>query len=78
MSLNADTDAALLIDAENAFNSIHCKIILHNLKFTCPIIAITKSIVMQLNQGYLLPVGKRHFLMRGQLKVTQQLWKHMH
>ena len=36
---NVDTDAVLLIDAENAFNSINCKVILYNLKFICPIIA---------------------------------------
>ena len=39
MSLNVDTDAVLLIDAENAFNSINCKVMLRNLKFICPIIA---------------------------------------
>ena len=39
MSLNVDTDAVLLIDAENAFNSINRKVMLHNLKFICPIIA---------------------------------------
>ena len=39
MSLNVDRDTVLLIDAENAFNSINRKIMLHNLKFICPIIA---------------------------------------
>ena len=39
MSLNVDTDAVLLIDAENAFNSINHKVMLHNLKFICSIIA---------------------------------------
>ena len=29
----------LLIDAENAFNSINRKVMLHNLKFICPVIA---------------------------------------
>ena len=29
----------LLIDAENAFNSINRKVILHNLKFICPVFA---------------------------------------
>ena len=32
MSLNVDTDAVLLKDAENAFNSINRKVMLHNLK----------------------------------------------
>ena len=40
MGLNVDTDAVLLTDAENAFNSINHKVMLHNLKFICPIIAI--------------------------------------
>ena len=39
MSLNVDTNVVLLIDAENAFNSINRKVMLHNLKFICPIIA---------------------------------------
>ena len=39
MSLNVNTDAVLLIDAENAFNSINRKVVLHILKFICPIIA---------------------------------------
>ena len=36
------TDAVILIDAKNAFNSIKCQVMLHNLKFICPIIASYK------------------------------------
>ena len=36
------TNAVLFIDAENAFNSINRKVMLHNLKFICPIIATYK------------------------------------
>ena len=39
MCLNVDVDAVLLIDAENAFNFINRKIMLHNFKLICPIIA---------------------------------------
>ena len=40
MSLNVDTHAVLLIDAENPLSSINRKVImLHDLKFICPIIA---------------------------------------
>ena len=39
MNVNVDTDAVLLIDAENAFSFINYKVMLHNLKFFCPIIA---------------------------------------
>ena len=34
-----DTESILLIDEENAFNSINRKVIPHNLKFICPVIA---------------------------------------
>ena len=36
------TDAVLLIDAENAFNSINHEVMLHNFKFNYPIIATYK------------------------------------
>ena len=77
MSLNVDMDAVLLIDAENAFSFINRKVMLHNLKFICPIIATYISIVMQLHQVYLLSVGERCFLVKGEHKMTQQLWEHM-
>ena len=35
---NEDTEAVLLIDAQNAFYSINLKVMLHNLNFICPII----------------------------------------
>ena len=35
-----DTEAVLLIDAENAFNSINRKVMLHNISVLCPIISI--------------------------------------
>ena len=34
-----NTEAILLIDAENAFNSINRKVMLHNMKFLCPLIS---------------------------------------
>ena len=39
MSLNVDTGAVILIDAENAFNSINHSVMLHDMKFICSIIA---------------------------------------
>ena len=33
------TEAVLLMDAENAFNSINRKLMLNNIKFTCPLIS---------------------------------------
>ena len=35
---NQDTEAVFLIDAENTFNFINLKVMLHNLNFICPII----------------------------------------
>ena len=37
---NNDTDAVLLVDAENAFKSLNRKAFLHNIGITCPVIAI--------------------------------------
>ena len=34
-----DTDAILLVDAANAFNSINRKVLLHNIRYICPTIA---------------------------------------
>ena len=39
-----NTEGILLIDAENAFNSINRKVTLHNLKLICPVIATYISI----------------------------------
>ena len=36
---NNNTDAVLLVDAENAFNSLNRKAFLHNIGITCPVIA---------------------------------------
>ena len=78
MSLHVDTDAVPLIYAENAFNSINRKVMLHNLKFIWPIIA-TYIINCYATPSRLFIVGGwRYFLVRGQLKVTQQLRKHIH
>ena len=36
---NNDTEAVLLVDAENAFNSINRKVLLHNTEYICPELA---------------------------------------
>ena len=36
MFLKEDTEAVLLIDASNAFNSLNRNVTLHNIQFTCP------------------------------------------
>ena len=37
---NTDTHGVLLVDATNAFNSLHRKTAIHNMKFICPALAI--------------------------------------
>ena len=78
MSLNIDTDAVHLIDAEHAFNLINRKVMLHNLEVTCPLIA-TYIINCYATPSRLFIVGGGEILLeRGELKVTQQLWEHMY
>ena len=31
-----ETEAILIVDAENAFNSTNCKALLHNIEYLCP------------------------------------------
>ena len=45
------TEGILLIDAENAFNSINRKVMLHNLNFICPVIAT------YISNCYMCPAG---------------------
>jgi len=40
---SSDTQAVLLADASNAFNSLNRRVSLHNLHFTCPPLAVTIS-----------------------------------
>ena len=44
-------EGILLIDAENAFNSVNRKVMLHNLKFICPVIAT------YISNCYMCPAG---------------------
>ena len=71
---DVDTDPVLLIDAENAFNFINCKVMLHNLKFIFPIIA-TYIINCYATTSrlfiVLLLVVERNLKVGGQLMVTQ-------
>ena len=34
-----DTDALLLVDANNAFNALNRKVMLHNIRYLCPHVA---------------------------------------
>ena len=35
-----NTDAVLLVDASNTFNSLNCEVFLHNISYICPAISI--------------------------------------
>ena len=65
ISENEDTAAVLLIDTENAFNSINRKVMLHNLNFICLIITT------YITNCYITPA-------RLQLRVIQQPWGQAH
>ena len=70
---DVNTDAVLLSDSENTFNSINHKLMLHNLKFICPIIATYKTNCYVTTSRLFIVGGGEYFLVRGQLKATQQL-----
>ena len=58
ISANEDTEVVLLIDAENAFNSINPKVILHNLNFIHSIITnsyIAPARLFIIGGGKILP-----------------------
>ena len=65
---NEDTEAVLLNDAENAFNSINQNVMLHNLNFICPTITtyitncyITPTRLFIIGGGEIFPnVGTAH------------------
>ena len=74
----ANTDAVLLNDAENSFNSIN-RMVNAFMKFICLIIATyTMNCYPAPSRLFIGGEGERYFLVKGQLYVIQQLWEHMH
>ena len=64
--------AVLLIDAENAFNSINRKVMLHNMKFLCPFISTYIYIVaLSHQQGSSFLTGVKYNLKKGQPRVIR-------
>ena len=61
---NEDTEAVLLIDAENAFNSINRKVMLHNLNFICPVITT------YITNCYITP--ERLFIIGGEETLSKE------
>ena len=59
---NEDTEAVLLIDAENAFNSINWKVMLHNLNFICQVITTYITNCCYITQVRLFIIGRGEIL----------------
>ena len=70
-----NTECVLLIKEENAFSSINRKVMLHNMKFLCPLISTyIYVIVMPYQQGFSSLEGVKFYLMKGQPMVIQFRW----
>ena len=67
-----ETEAVLLVDADNAFNSINRKAMLHNISITCPL--ITTFIANCYMEPARLFVAWNHEIKSGKIqhKETQQ------
>ena len=74
MNLNVDTNAVLLIDVEYAFNSINRKVMLHNLKLICPIIA-TYIVNCYATPSRLFIVGGGEILSTWPFQYFMKQWK---
>jgi len=59
------TEAVLLVDAENAFNSINRNVMLHNISISCPIISTYVSNCYQLNARLFIIGGKEIISQEG-------------
>ena len=69
-----DTDAILLVDADNAFNRLNRAVALHNIRFICPQLSIAlinihlRQLVCSLSAAWSSP------LLRAQLKAALLRW----
>ena len=73
-----DTEAVMLIDAGNAFNSINREAFLHNIFIICPVIAtFVRNCYGLPYHAYLLLEVQKFYHRREQPKVTQLLWQYM-
>ena len=54
-----ETEAILMVDAENAFNSIKRKALLHNIEYLCPIIATFLYNCYAISAGLFIIGGKK-------------------
>jgi len=68
---SSSTQAVLLADASNAFNSLNRRVSLHNIHFTCPPLAITLTNVYREASCLMVSV---FCLKRGLLRETPWRW----
>ena len=71
---NNDTEAILLIDAENAFNSINREAMIHNITILCPIISIFIKNCYNIPARLFIIGGKELLSRKATTKETLQRW----
>ena len=70
------SEAVLLVDAENAFNSINRKIMVHNISVVCPAISTFVSSGYQSAARLFVISGKRYCQKKELLKAIRHLWEY--
>lgn len=70
-----DTDAVLLIDADNAFNRQNRAVALHNVQYTCPPLPPTSTVHHHVCSS---PVGWNYPQRKAPPKAARFLWRYMH
>ena len=72
-----ESEAILLVDAANAFNSINRKVLLHNIQYLCPVLEIYTINCYQVHLAYLFKEGRKFRLLRVLLRVILLLCQYM-
>ena len=72
-----ESEAILLVDAANAFNSINRKVLLHNIQYLCPVLAIYTINCYQSPSRLFVQGGKEFRLLRVLLRVILLLCQYM-
>ena len=70
-------EAILLVDAANAFNSVNRKVLLHNIQYLCPVLAIYTISCYQSPSRLFVQGGKEISSAEGSLRVILLLCQYM-
>ena len=73
---DSETEAILLIDAENAFNSINRKAIIHNVSVLCPSLATFIINCYDVPSRLFIIGGKELLLKEGTMQDDPIPWQH--